>query len=187
METVFRIIFVFLIAIVLGVYLLRSMQGHKQKYALPISLTICGAYLLFIFLFAWFNQKSPILETNAYDYPQPSVYQINPIPEQQNAVHPGETEAGDHAIRLVSVTQVVPQGKKASITVQGTPNTLYAIQVLYGKNPSRASGLEAKRSDADGCVTWTWTVGANTTCGAHSVTVTDGHATNTFYFTVAES
>ena len=57
------------------------------------------------------------------------------------------------------------RGEKATVSIQGTPNVRYTITVYYKSGASEAAGLEPKYADAQGYVSWTWKVGANTTPG----------------------
>ncbi len=71
-------------------------------------------------------------------------------------------------------------GKEASVTIQTSP--LVACGIVYmtpSKQQSAAKGLEKKTSDANGRITWKWTIGQNTKPGKGSVSVTCGDATGT--------
>ena len=71
----------------------------------------------------------------------------------------------------VSVTSPVKNRGKATATVKGKPGATYSISVYYGGTESTAKGLDSKKADANGNVSWTWTVGSNTTPGTQSVIV----------------
>jgi micrococcal nuclease len=60
--------------------------------------------------------------------------------------------------------------------VSTAPNISCSIVVTYKSGASNAQGLTAKRSDAAGAVTWTWTIGGNTTAGTWPIDVTCGGA-----------
>ena len=88
-----------------------------------------------------------------------------------------ETKAPETAaqtLRLVSVTSPCRNGDDATVTIIGKPNTEYSIGVYYAKGASEAQGLEKKTSDANGNLSWTWSVGLNTTPGTHSITIRGG-------------
>ena len=73
-----------------------------------------------------------------------------------------------------------------TVTIQGQPDTVYDIEVYYRSGASTAEGLEAKTSDSDGYVTWTWKVGGSTTAGTYRIVVTGGGKTGSVNFTVSE-
>jgi hypothetical protein len=81
------------------------------------------------------------------------------------------------AISFVDYTDRVIAGEKASVTVQGEPNTDYTIHVMYDSGESKAGGLDPKTSDDNGVVSWEWEVGANTNKGTASISVSGGGAT----------
>ncbi|MBT9147763.1 MAG: Thermonuclease [Syntrophomonadaceae bacterium] len=95
-----------------------------------------------------------------------------------------DTPAQPGALRIVHFTETVSQGGQASVTVQGRPNTEYSITVTYKAGPSRASGLEAKTSGADGRVQWSWTVGRLTTPGSWPIDVRGGGESVRVHFAV---
>lgn len=81
---------------------------------------------------------------------------------------------GTQTLHVVSLTEKVENNSYASITVQGKPNTEYVISVHYPSGISKADGLEPKTSDENGCVTWSWKVGARTTAKKHKIVVSGG-------------
>ncbi len=88
-----------------------------------------------------------------------------------------ETKAPETAaqtLRLVSVTSPCRNGDDATVTIIGKPNTEYSIGVYYATRASEAQGLEKKTSDANGNLSWTWSVGLNTTPGTHDITIRGG-------------
>ena len=88
---------------------------------------------------------------------------------------------------MLSWPEVIARNKKATVEITGRPNTEYSIKVHYKSGPSKASGLEAKVSDANGYVTWTWRVGSNTAPGTYRIEISDGEESITLYFTVVEN
>lgn len=88
-----------------------------------------------------------------------------------------ETKAPEttaQTLRLVSVTSPCRNGDDATVTIIGKPNTEYSIGVYYATRASEAQGLEKKTSDANGNLSWTWSVGLNTTPGTHDITIRGG-------------
>jgi micrococcal nuclease len=68
----------------------------------------------------------------------------------------------------VSVTSPVSAGSEASLTVAVSPAQTCAITVSYKSGPSHAAGLYPQRGTR---ITWTWTVGSNTTPGRWPILV----------------
>ena len=88
-----------------------------------------------------------------------------------------ETKAPEttaQTLRLVSVTSPCRNGEDATVTIIGKPNTEYSIGVYYATRASEAQGLEKKTSDANGNLSWTWSVGLNTTPSTHDITIRGG-------------
>ncbi len=88
-----------------------------------------------------------------------------------------ETKAPEttaQTLRLVSVTSPCRNGDDATVTIIGKPNTEYSIGVYYATRASEAQGLEKKTSDANGNLSWTWSVGLNTTPSTHAITIRGG-------------
>ncbi|MBQ8255179.1 MAG: hypothetical protein IJY94_06730 [Clostridia bacterium] len=101
----------------------------------------------------------------------------------ETTAEPPEKPIG--SLKLVTLTETVPAGKKASVTVKGAPNTEYSITVTY-TSVSEAKGLENKRSDKDGVVSWEWRVGNNTKPGKYTVEIQSESEKITLYFNVTE-
>jgi hypothetical protein len=71
-----------------------------------------------------------------------------------------------------SVTSPVARGDKATLTVRTAASADCKIVVEYQSGPSQAAGLGEKTADANGDVSWTWTVGQTTVTGRWPITVT---------------
>ena len=114
-------------------------------------------------------------------YPR-KTYPESPRPKIKSA----SVQLPDTASEITFVSMTTPVGKNedATVTVQGLPNTEYDITVYYPSGISTAEGLEKKRSDADGNVSWTWRIGGNTSLQTHYLTITGGNSAITVYFTV---
>jgi hypothetical protein len=66
-----------------------------------------------------------------------------------------------------------PPGGRARVTVQGIPKVLCGIRYFHPSGKaSLASGLEPKKAEADGTVSWGWVISTDTRAGAGTVTVT---------------
>jgi hypothetical protein len=95
------------------------------------------------------------------------------------------------SLEILSVTSPVARGGQATLEARTTPGANCGITVFYKSGPSEAIGvLSPKNADAEGRVSWTWRVGANTTPGDYKIEVTaekdGGQATATRNFTVVE-
>ena len=82
---------------------------------------------------------------------------------------------------FTSVRSPVSPSGTGLASVATAPNITCDIVVTYKSGASKAQGLTAKTSDAAGAVSWTWTIGGNTTAGTWPIDVTCGgiraHAT----------
>lgn len=87
-------------------------------------------------------------------------------------------------ISLDYLTTPIKINAKATIRIKGKPDTEYKISVFYSSAASTAKGLEAKISDGDGMVSWTWKVGARTKEGDFKIVISGGGETFTTYFRV---
>ena len=105
----------------------------------------------------------------------------------QAATTAAETEPPElpvGSLKLIALTEKVPAGKKASVTVQGLPNTEYSIVVTYATSVSEAKGLENKYSDENGIVSWSWRVGNQTRAGECKIEIQCKTEKITLYFNV---
>ena len=74
-------------------------------------------------------------------------------------------------IKVITSPGKVQNGKKATLKIQGEPNTKYQLFVHYPSKKGEAKGIGAVTSDKDGYASWTWTVGTRTTPGTHKITI----------------
>lgn len=65
-------------------------------------------------------------------------------------------------ISIMDYSDTVQRNSYAFIKIQGAPDTEYTCDVKYKSGWSEAAGLGAKRSDANGIVSWRWKVGSRT-------------------------
>lgn len=87
-------------------------------------------------------------------------------------------------ISLTSITSPVSLNENATVKITGAPNTDYSIAVYYSSSKSTASGLENKKSDANGSVSWTWKVGGKTKSGNYYLKINGGGSSLKVDFTV---
>jgi len=81
------------------------------------------------------------------------------------------------AVHLVRLTSPVAAGSEATLTARVIPrNPRCSITVSYKSGPSQAAGLSPKSPSRTGRVSWTWTVGRNTTSGRWPIVVACGPA-----------
>jgi hypothetical protein len=80
-------------------------------------------------------------------------------------------------VHLVRLTSPVHRGAQATLTAAVAPGHVTCrITVYYKSGPSHAKGLRRAKQPKDGRVSWTWTVGANTTPGKWRIRVACGTA-----------
>jgi hypothetical protein len=71
-----------------------------------------------------------------------------------------------------SITSSVAAGQNVALLVRTKPTSTCTPSVMYGSVASTDSGLAAKKADAYGSISWTWTVGQNIPPGKYSAKVT---------------
>jgi micrococcal nuclease len=74
-------------------------------------------------------------------------------------------------VKITKVPGTVVAGKAASVSALTAAGVSCTIKVVYKTTVSKAKGLEAKKAAANGVVSWTWTIGTNTTKGTWPVTI----------------
>ncbi|MDF2548799.1 MAG: hypothetical protein K0R93_3697 [Anaerosolibacter sp.] len=62
-------------------------------------------------------------------------------------------------------------GENVTATIGGSPGVEYDIEVYYSSGPSKAAGLEPKKADSNGNVSWTWKVGSKTNPGQYKIVI----------------
>jgi micrococcal nuclease len=85
---------------------------------------------------------------------------------------------------VVSSHLTVARRHQASVTIRTKPGATGTIEVDYKSGPSHAKGLGPKQADSRGYITWTWTVGSNTTPGKWPVRISAAGRSITLYLTV---
>ena len=82
------------------------------------------------------------------------------------------SSTGNLSVTALSVTSPASRGSTATLTAQTTAGASCSITVRYKSGPSSAAGLGSKTAAANGQVSWSWRVGANTTPGTWPITLT---------------
>jgi len=75
-------------------------------------------------------------------------------------------------VKVTKLTKTVSPGATASITVFTIKGASCGISVLYESGESTATGLDPKKADAKGYVSWQWKVGLKTNPQTIPVSVT---------------
>jgi len=91
-----------------------------------------------------------------------------PAPSPAPAPEPAE------GLAVLSPPGSVNRGSIATVTIQAPPGATCSITVRYKSGPSKAKGLEPRQVGPDGRLTWSWTVGTNTTPGDWPVSIRCG-------------
>lgn len=82
-----------------------------------------------------------------------------------------ESAENEASIELIEFTKSVNQGKDATLTLKGLPNTFYEINVHYASGLSKANSLVEKQSDSSGIVSWSWKIGYKTKPGVYLINI----------------
>jgi hypothetical protein len=88
------------------------------------------------------------------------------------------------AVQILSVTSPAPRNGYATLKAKVAPGASASIVVHYKSGASKAKGLESKKANSSGIVSWTWKVGGNTTLGKWPITVSSNGKSATTYFQV---
>lgn len=83
-------------------------------------------------------------------------------------------------VTIESFSAQTSPGKAVVLTARTSPEIDCTIKIMYGKDntPATSAGLEPKKSDADGVVTWKWKVQSNMPIGKWPTKVSCGDAEN---------
>ena len=100
------------------------------------------------------------------------------------ATTPTPVAPAQTVVTFLNAPITAARGLHATLQVRTAPNTSCSIVVNYKSGPSKAAGLGPATSDAAGNVSWTWTVGGNTTVGSWPITVTCGSGSAQTHITV---
>ncbi|MCL1988567.1 MAG: copper amine oxidase N-terminal domain-containing protein [Firmicutes bacterium] len=91
--------------------------------------------------------------------------------------------------REISIIPSNPhRNEEITLTFYGLPNIEYNIRIWSAlNNELTAAGLNAKTSDENGIVYWTWLVGGRTTPGNQRVLITGGGESFEFFITIYDT
>ncbi len=112
---------------------------------------------------------------------------VTELTAESTAESTEDTEASEavyEGLTVISWPKTISRNETGTVEIQGKPNTTYTIQVYYKSGASTADGLEAKTSDNNGYVFWTWKVGGRTSAGTFRIVISGGGESKTVYFTV---
>jgi hypothetical protein len=104
--------------------------------------------------------------------PGPSERRILPYPGLSSLMGLSDESAGDKQLartRILSITSPVSRGSKATLIANTAPDATCHLVVYYRSGPTRVAGPGEKRADAQGHVSWTWTVGSRTAIGTWTI------------------
>ncbi|TVY01497.1 hypothetical protein [Paenibacillus cremeus] len=146
-------------------------------------------------------QASSTTETKS-DQSQPStpsdkVTPTNKEPENNNTTKPSSVQVSssttsketpktsteikteskqEDSVKILSVSSPAPRNSTATLKAKVAPGATAHIVVHYKSGASTAAGLEPKKADSNGNVSWSWHVGGNTTLGSWRITVSSGNS-----------
>lgn len=82
-------------------------------------------------------------------------------------------------LSVLTKTTPVIAGNSVTITIMGNPNKNYSIEFYEeGSTPSVTTGLETKKSDDSGCVSWTFSVSPLCSAGPKKIIVKEKGTNN---------
>ena len=74
-------------------------------------------------------------------------------------------------VKVTQRTASVRRNATASVTIATTRGASCAIDVEYSSGSATAKGLDPKKANSKGVITWKWKVGSNTTRGTWPITI----------------
>ena len=120
----------------------------------------------------WAGTPTPTLAPTPPLSPTTPTPTPTPIPIPTATPRPTpKTAPAPLTLEILPVTSVAPGGE-ATLRARTAPLAACTITVYYASGPSTAQALDPKPADAAGNVSWTWTVGTNTTPGGWRIVVT---------------
>lgn len=90
----------------------------------------------------------------------------------------------EESVKIISVTSPAARNSTATLKAKVKPGATASIVVHYKSGASKAAGLEPKKADSNGNVSWSWHVGGNTTLGNWRITISSGNSSAETYFEV---
>jgi len=123
------------------------------------------------------SEMSEATETSTVKPILSSVEKENAVEKVKPTLTPNLTQspkpvpAEQVSVKLISVTSPAARNSYATLKAKMVIGCTASIEVDYKSGPSKAQGLESKKADANGNVSWTWRVGGRTTLGFWPITV----------------
>jgi hypothetical protein len=74
-------------------------------------------------------------------------------------------------VKVSKRTSSVRRNKTASVTIKTIKGSRCSIDVEYASGSATAKGLDAKKANSSGVITWKWKVGSNTTRGTWPIEI----------------
>lgn len=143
----------------------------KKDILRPVRRILLSAFILLVLFmgagvaYVYYTGGHPKPAQNAT--PPKPVTDVNPLPKP---VLPGPNAAEGVAVEFI--TSPVAPGANATINVHTNATSTCTIAVTYNNKPSKDSGLIAKKADAYGNISWTWTIDPAAPVGKWPATVT---------------
>ncbi|WP_416825403.1 hypothetical protein [Ectobacillus polymachus] len=114
------------------------------------------------------DSKTTDQATNSTDSKQDSTKSSNSTSTSSNSTDSKTTDS----VKIVNVSTPAPRNSMVTVTAKVTPHATAQITVNDGKDTNHISGLEARKADANGTVSWSWHIAEKETIGTESVKVT---------------
>ena len=92
-------------------------------------------------------------------------------PTITDTIEPTSTEMPGLSISLVSLTNPIPPGGQARMSITTTPGANCAITVIFKSVSSQAAGLGPQAAGSDGSCSWSWKIGSRTTEGMWKIVI----------------
>lgn len=120
------------------------------------------------------DEPTPTQAPTPTDEPTPTEapVPVAPLP----AATPDPTEEPEAtpkplSVKVTKLTKSVNRNGTASITIKTSKGAECSITVQYASGASTAAGLDDKKANSEGLVTWQWKVGGRTTKGSWPIRV----------------
>lgn len=96
-----------------------------------------------------------------------------PTPTEESA-EPSPTDpptAKPLSVKVTKRTKSVRRNSTASVTIKTSKGARCSIDVQYSSGSATAKGLDSKKANSSGGITWKWKVGSNTTRGTWPIDI----------------
>lgn len=119
------------------------------------------------------DSKTTDQATNSTDSKQDSTKSSNSTSTSSNSTDSKTNDSKTKdSVKIVNVSTPAPRNSMVTVTAKVTPHATAQITVNDGKDTNHISGLEARKADANGTVSWSWHIAEKETIGTESVKVT---------------